>query len=440
MRDIAFVVGLLAMLPFAIGRPHIGALLWCWTAMLVPNSYVYGFATSIRFNLIVVLLTLLIWILSKEPVRVPMNRTLVLLIIFGVLGTISAAFAIGPEGAAWGQWDRFSKIIFFAVVVGALFNSRLRIEALIYTIILSAGFYGVEEGLKFILSGGGHHIFGPEMSILTDNNHFALATLCTIPLVFFLYRQANHRVLRLALLGSAGILFFTVMGTFSRGGLVGLLAIVVWAFLHSARKARYLALVIPLAILLVSFAPDRWTNRMDTISTADQDESFMGRVIAWKQSALIALDHPILGGGFHAVQDFTVWTHYRLTRFHELDFIPTDTPDPLAPHAAHSIYFQVLGDLGFVGLLLFGLIGLTAWRNTLVVIRKTKKRTDLEWAGQLAQYLQYSFIAYFVSGAALSMAYFEFMYILFAVMASLRMIVDRETAEPSPSPGTRREL
>jgi probable O-glycosylation ligase (exosortase A-associated) len=438
MRDIAFIVGLLVMLPFAIGRPHIGALLWCWTAMLVPNAYVYGIAAPIRFNLIVVLITLIIWVLSKEPVRVPMNRTIVLLIIFGILGTISALFAIGTENIAWEHWERFSKIILFAVVVGALFNSRGRIEALIYAIILSVGFHGVEEGLKFIVTGGDHRIFGPGTSILADNNAFALAMLCTLPLVFFLYRQASYRALRFTLLGGAGVLFFTVVGTFSRGGLIGLLAIAFWAFLHSARKVRYLAMAIPLAILLVSFAPDRWTSRMDTISTADEDTSFMGRVIAWKQSTLIALDHPILGGGFHAVQDFTVWTQYRQMRFDELDFIPTDQPDPLSPHAAHSIYFQVLGDMGFVGLILFGLIGLTAWRNTIVVTRKAKGRADLEWAGQLAQYIQYSFVAYFVAGAALSMAYFELMYIQFAMIASLRMIVDRETSEPIPASATRR--
>lgn len=433
MRDIAFIVGLLAMLPFAIGRPHIGALLCVWTAMLVPNTLVYGFATSIRFNLIVVLATLIIWVLSKEPVRLPMNRTIILLIIFGIFGTISAAFAIGPEGAAWRQWEHFYKIIFFAVIAGALFNTRLRIQALIYAIFLSVGFHGVIEGLKFVLSGGGHHIFGPEVSILSDNNHFALAILCTLPMVFFLYRQAKQPVLRLILLGSAGILFFTVVGTFSRGGLLGLLAIAIWAFIHSPRKGRYLAFAIPVAVVLIAFAPERWTNRMDTISTANQDDSFMGRVIAWKQSTLIALDNPILGGGFHAVQDFTIWTQYRLTRFHELDFIPTDTPDPLAPHAAHSIYFQVLGDMGFIGLALFGMLGLTAWRNTVIVVKKAKGRADLEWAGQLAQYAQYSLIAYFSTGAALSMAYFEFIYILFATMASLRQIIDRETAEPPPA-------
>ena len=438
MRDIAFVVGLLAMLPFAIGRPHIGALLWCWTAMLVPNSLVYGFAISIHFNLIVVLFTLLLWVISKEPVRVPMNSTMVLLIIFGIFGTISATFAIGPEGNAWNEWGKFSKIIFFALVVGSLFTNRTRIEALIYAAFLSVGFHGVEEGVKFLATGGSRHIYGPENSILYDNNHFALAILSLLPLVFFLYRQAKLPVLRMVLLGSAGVLFFTVIGTFSRGGLLGLLAIAVWAFIHSSRKIRYLAFAIPVALTLIAFAPERWTNRMDTISTADQDESFMGRVIAWKQSTLIAFDNPILGGGFGAVQDFTIWTRYRLTKFHDLDFIPTDEPDPLAPHAAHSIYFQVLGDLGFVGLALFGALCLTAWRNTVIIVKKVKGHAELEWAQQLAQYAQYSLIAYVVSGAALSMAYFEFMYILFAIIASLRLIVERETHAPIPTVGSLR--
>ena len=435
LRDIAFAAGLLAMLPFTIGRPHVGALLWCWTAMLVPNAFVYGFAAPIRFNMIAVLVTLTVWVLSKEPLRVPMNRMMVLLIILGIHGTLSAFYEIGPEGLAWEQWERFIKVIAFAVVVGALFNSQHRIEALIYAIVLSVGFHGVEEGLKFIMTGGGHRIVGPGTSILSDNNHFALGMLCTLPLIFFLYQRASYRVLRIGLLGSAVIICFTVVGTFSRGGLIGLLAIALWGFFHSARKARYLAMAIPVAILLVSFAPDSWFDRVQTISEADKDSSFMGRVIAWKQSTLIALDHPILGGGFHAVQDFSVWTRYSQTRFHDLDFIPTDAPDPDSARAAHSIYFQVLGDLGFVGLILFGLIALNAWKNTIVVVSKAKGRPGLEWAQQLAQCIQYSFVAYFVAGAALSMAYFEFMYILFALSAAVRTIVDRETAEPAPESG-----
>lgn len=426
MRDIAFLAGFLALLPYVVGRPHIGVLLWCWTALLVPNAYVYGFATDIPFNLIVALVTLLVWVLSKEPVRVPLNRTVITLIVLGLLATLSALFAIGDHQKSWVEWEKFAKIIVFAVVVSGLINSRTRFISLIYAVALSLGFHGVVEGLKFFASAGGHHIVGPGSSIIADNNHFALAMLCTLPLIYFLYQQTNYRLLRLALLGSLGVILLSVVGTFSRGGLVGLTAMAFWSFWHSRTKIRYLLLVVPMLALTLAFAPANWFERMDTISSADQDASFMGRVIAWKQSTLIALDNPVLGGGFHAVQNFSVWKTYSLTRFHDLNFIPTNEPDPGAAHAAHSIYFQVIGDLGIVGLGLFLLLGFFAWRDTVVVVKKTRNRADLAWAGQLAQAGQYTLLAYFVAGAALSMAYFEFMYILFALLATLRQIVVRE--------------
>ena len=437
MRDLAFTLGLLVMLVYAVGRPHIGVLLWCWTALLIPNSYVYSFAKSIPFNFIVATFTLLMWVLSKERARIPFNGTVVTLIVFGVLGTVSAVFGIGTPEVTWVEWEKFIKMMIFAVVVSAIINSRARIDALVWAILFSLGFHGVSEGIKFLLTGGGHRIWGPDGSIIGDNNHFALAILSLIPLVFYLYRQTAHRALRVGLLGVGALLFFTVMGTFSRGGLIGLVAIVAWAFLHSPHKFRYLAAMIPLVAALVAVAPDQWVKRMDTIEVASQDTSFMGRVIAWKQSTVIALDHPVLGGGFHAVQDNLVWRQYAATRFHDLDFIPTDDPDPDGAHAAHSIYFQVLGDMGFVGLSLFLLLSFLAWRNTVVVIKKVKGREDLAWAGQLAQYVQYSLIAYLVSGAALSLAYFELMYILFAVLASLRMIVDKACEPTKPFPGGR---
>ena len=53
MRDIAFLAGFLALLPYVVGRPHIGVLLWCWTALLVPNAYVYGFARFAFSTLII---------------------------------------------------------------------------------------------------------------------------------------------------------------------------------------------------------------------------------------------------------------------------------------------------------------------------------------------------------------------------------------------------
>ena len=432
MRDIALISGFTVILLWGLKYPHIGALLWCWTALVVPNYYVYGFADPIPFNKIAAVATLAAWILSSEPKKLSRNSTVMLLLVFGIWGTVSALTSISLSDAVMREWEKFLKIILFSLVIVGLATSKDRIDAFLYAIYLSLGFHGIVEGAKFIASGGSHHIFGPGTSIIGDNNHFALAMISLLPIVLYLYRQCTHHVLRLALIGSSMLVAVSIMGTFSRGGLLGIAAVGGLAFVRSRKKIRYVMAILPLIILAVAFAPEKWSNRMDTIKTADQDHSFMGRVIAWKQSTLIALDHPVFGGGFHAVQDFAIWTEYAQV-FDRLSFIPTDYPDTEAPHAAHSIYFQVLGDLGFFGLGLFILILISAWRNASAIVRAARDREDWHWARDLAISLQYSLVAYIVSGAALSMAYFDYVYMIFAILVVLREMISRPAPMQRPT-------
>jgi probable O-glycosylation ligase (exosortase A-associated) len=424
MRDLALLLGFVAILAPVFRYPHIGVLVWCWTALIVPNNFVYGAMLNIPFNKISAVLTFLVWVLSREPKKLPKSLTLVLLAAFGVLGTVSeyTGIADGPVGMV--EWEKFIKILVFSMAIAGLITTKERIDALLYAIFLSLGFHGILEGAKFIASGGQHHVWGPAGSILGDNNHFALGMVALLPIAFYLYKQASSRWLKLVFIGSSLLVMASIMGTFSRGGLIGIAGVAVYALFKSGKRVRYVLVIIPLLASAALFAPDRWSNRMDTIATASQDDSFMGRVIAWKQSTLIAMDHPIFGGGFHAVQNFEVWTHYARS-FDKLNVIPTPPPDPNGPHAAHSIYFQVLGDLGFVGLLLFLAILVSSWRNASTVIRLARERPQWRWASDLATSLQYSLIAYIVSGAALSMAYFDYMYMIFSLLIVMRHMVSK---------------
>lgn len=433
MRDIALFSGFVAMV--LAGRvfryPHVGVLLWCWTALVIPNYFAYGFASVIPYNKVVAILTLLVWLFSQEPKKLPPSGTLWLIAVFGVWGTISALFSISASGDAMREWENFVKILVFAFVVAGLINTKERVIALLYAALLSLGFHGIVAGSKFIASGGSSHIYGPGLSIIGDNNHFALAMIAMLPVILFLYRQSESRVIKLSLVGAAGLMVATIMGTFSRGGVLGIVAMGGLMWLRSPNKLRNAMIAVCLAAAALAFAPERWSNRMDTIAEADQDTSFMGRVIAWKQSTLIALDHPVFGGGFYAVQDFQIWMRYA-QEFHKLSFIPTDPPNPIRAFAAHSIYFQTLGDLGFVGLGLFLAILFSSWRNAAVTIKAVRDRPDWHWARDLAICLQYSLFAYMVSGAALNMAYFDYMYMLFAILVAVRHSVANGLARPQP--------
>lgn len=423
------------MLLPVLRHPHVGVLIWCWTAMVIPTYFVYSFALSIPFNKVVALLTLLAWAASREPKRIRFDSTMTLLVVFTVFGTLSFLLGIGDFDISMTEWSKFVKIIALSFVVVGLITSKERIDALLYAVYLSLGFHGILEGAKFLASGGGHNVWGPGGSVIGDNNHFALALVMVLPLVFYLFKQARRRVLKLALIASSILVVAAIMGTFSRGGLIGVAAVGFYALMRTGNKIKYLMYVLPLLVAAAVFAPDRWTNRMDTISDAGGDSSFGLRIVAWKQSVLIALDNPILGGGFHAVQDKPVWVTYS-QQFERLSFIPSQPVDPTRARAAHSIYFQVLGDMGFVGLAIFLCLLASSWRNATVVELSTKQKPEFFWARDLAVSLKYSLIAYMVSGAALSMAYFDFAYAILALLVVLRTIVGEPVKAPAWMRGT----
>jgi len=65
---------------------------------------------------------------------------------------------------------------------------------------------------------------------------------------------------------------------------------------------------------------------------------------------------------------------------------------------AHSIYFGVLGEHGWVGLALFVFTFLAAWRTGTWLIRNTRDHEELDWAADLARMIQVSLVAFATCG------------------------------------------
>src|SRR3546814_2037123 len=164
----------------------------------------------------------------------------------------------------------FVKIMIFVVAISGLVTTRLRVHALLFGLALGMGFHGTAEGAKFIVSGGNHHVFGPANSIIGDNNHFALAMTFLLPILIYLYAYAAKPLIRLGLLAAGGLVFVSIIGTFSRGGLIGLGAVGVYGLFRSKHKFLIL-LALGLGLMFViNFAPENWFNRMSTIQQADR--------------------------------------------------------------------------------------------------------------------------------------------------------------------------
>ena len=155
---------------------------------------------------------------------------------------------------------------------------------------------------------------------------------------------------------------------------------------------------------------------MSTISEYEEDGSAMGRINAWWFAFNLAADRPLVGGGFRTFQDH-LFLQY--------------APDPHDVHDAHSIYFEVLAEHGFVGLALFLAIGVLALLHAGRLAKLKPADQSLDWIPRLAGLLQVSLVSYATTGAFLGLAYFDLYYQIVAIIIVLGVLAKRESSRLS---------
>ena len=183
-----------------------------------------------------------------------------------------------------------------------------------------------------------------------------------LPLLFYLWHITVDRRLRRGLMVMGFLLTFATIFTYSRGAAVGLCAMGAVIWLRSSAKLLVGAMILLVGLSVYAVVPQDWFNRMNTIEHYEEDSSAMGRIHFWMASLRIAELHPIVGGGFRV----TFWPEVA-NRMLE----GTDIPKYDRPRAAHSIYFDVLSEHGWVGLALFLMIAIQSWRNCSWLMRNS---------------------------------------------------------------------
>jgi probable O-glycosylation ligase (exosortase A-associated) len=414
IRDLFLLSALCLVFGLTMRTPFVGLLAWIWVSLMNPHQEVYGFLRGAQLNLCIAVVTVVAWLGSREPKRVPPNLFVVFLALFSLWTCISTWSALDPPHA-FPLLDRTTKTVILAVAVVMLATTRLRLQAVIWVIVVSLGYFGVKGGGFVLLTGGHNHVFGPTNSMIEDNNALGLALILVLPLMFYLRRTSARAAVRWALLGAIALTLVAVFGTYSRGALIALAASTATYAVRSRHGVIMLVVAALCTAALPTIMPPSWFQRMSTIRSADDDISFQERVSAWRTSMAIAKARPLTGGGFSAVEQTWIAQTYR-------------SPGSLDHgRAAHSIYFQVLGDTGFVGLGIYLAAVTAAAVNIFRVLTLVSGQRQFGWAAQLARMLQVSVVGFLSGGAALSMAYYDGAILLFAVTAALLEIV-REPA------------
>lgn len=422
MRDLAVMLVVVSGALVALRYPWVGVMLWTWVSIMNPHRYAFGFAHEAPVALIAAVSTLIGFLAARDKSSPFKGAPIAAFAVFTAWMTLSWLLGMDPAGD-YVQWNKVIKIFFMIFIALALLHTKQHIFALIWVCALSLTLLGIKGGIFTIAGGGGERVWGPPGSFIEDNNEFAVALIMTIPLLRFLQMQLQGVWARGALTLAMVLLVISAVGSQSRGALLAIIAMtgLLW-WRDIAHRLRNSILIAAVAAVVLSFASERWFARMETIETYESDASAMGRISAWWNAFNLAKERP-LGAGFNPARP-EVFAQY--------------SPYPDMVQGAHSIYFQVLGNHGFIGLFLWLTMWILTWRSAAWLRAHAGSIPEARWAAQFGAMAQVSMLAYFVGGAFLSLAYFDLPYNIMAAVVLTRVWVQNEAWLSEPAPPARR--
>lgn len=407
MRDLIILAIVIAGATIAIRRPWIGVLLWTWLSIMNPHRYTWGIAYDAPVAAIAAVSVLTGFLFTKYRQSPFQGTPVVIFLLFFLWMTLSWLMGYDTTGD-YPQWDKVMKIYLMTFIALMLLNHKQKIIAFAWVTVMSLAILGAKGGLFTLLTAGAHRVWGPPGSFISDNNHIALALIMTIPLLYFLQLQLREGWPRHAMTAMMIFCAIAAIGSQSRGAFLAIVAMTAVLWWRSEKKALLGLVIVFMVLVFLPFMPETWWERMRSIQSYDEDASSMGRINAWMVAWEVA-KHNLFGGG--------------MSYQHPLFFSLYGVYETVV-RAAHSIYFQILGNHGFIGLLLYLLLWITTYQSAAWLRKHGKVQPQTQWASDLGAMAQVSLVGFAVGGAFLSMPYFDLPYNIMVMVVLARKWVE----------------
>jgi probable O-glycosylation ligase (exosortase A-associated) len=425
MRDLAFVGFLVALLLFGLKRPFLLVLGYAYIDIVAPQRHSYYLLNSVPISQIFFIAAVVGWAVSgdKSQMRVaPRQILLMMLLAWAGWTTLHADFPI----EAMEKWDWVWKSLAFAIFLPFTLRTRLRLEALLLFMTLSAGTIVIIGGIKTLMAGGGYGV----LNLGVDNNSglyegsiISTLAIALIPIILFLMRFGTifPPDWRVKLFGFALIFacLLIPIGTEARTGLVCIAVLAVLMLRKTKRRFLYLALIAAAGTVAIPFLPSSFSQRMDTITAYQGDNSAGTRLAVWRWTWDYVQDHP-LGGGFDAYRgNRLAYETTRVERVGGVERVVSATQVDEA-RAYHSSYFEMLGEQGWPGFIMWMTLNLAGlFRMEVLRRRYLRSGGDRAWIAPMATALQSAHIIYLVGSLFLGIAFQSFVYMWIGVQIGL---------------------
>ncbi|KQR87689.1 putative O-glycosylation ligase, exosortase A system-associated [Sphingomonas sp. Leaf343] len=429
MRDLAFIAFLAAFMGMGLRRPFLLVLVYVYIDIVAPQRLTYYLLNAIPISLVSVVLAVGAFALAddkRDSRFAPRQGMIVLLLVYCWLTTMAADFPVEAQD----KWGWVWKALAFAAFLPSTLRTRLRIEALLLFMVVSAASIIIVGGVKTLVSGGGYG----QLNLMVDNNSglyegstISTVAVAIVPVIFWLMKYGTiFRPDRRVKIFGLALVFACLLipvGTSTRTGLLCIALVAALSLRTVKRKATYLAAIGVLGLVAVPFLPSAFTERMGTIQNHQADASASTRLAVWAWTWEFAKTHPF-GGGFEAYRQNRI----RLELVSTSGGNSTETEQTDQGRAWHSAYFEMLGEQGYPGLALWLTINL-AGLFRMEVLRRRYRTGDEAWAGSLAAALQTGHMVYLLGAGFIAIAFQPFVYMLIGAQVGLDTYTARRRAE-----------
>lgn len=418
MRDLFLIGFLVALLLAGLRRPFLFVCAYIYVDIVSPQRLSYYLLSSIPVSLIVFVAAFLGWAINDDKtLSKPTPRQLLLIALLLLCGytTLTADF---PD-AAQEKWAWVWKAMVFSIFMPMTLYTRVRIEGVLLFMLLCLSSIAVVGGAKTLAGGGGYgtlNLMVANNSGMYESSTISAFAICSIPLILYMAKYSTivkptifSRIYWYAL---AFACLLIPIGTQTR---TGLLCIVLMALLElraAKRRMLYLGIMGAIVVAGIPFLPKSYTERMDTIQGYKGDASASTRLAVWKWTIEYAKSHP-LGGGFNAYigNKLEIDMSYKTSDGTIVKVVGYD-----AGRSFHNAYFEMLGEQGYPGLILFlavHLIGI--FRMEAIRRSYRKEQGDNAWVAPLAAALEHAHLIFMLGCSFVGIAFQPYIYFIIAV-------------------------
>jgi probable O-glycosylation ligase (exosortase A-associated) len=391
--------------PVALLNPFWGVCAY-WIFDVVRPQYLFAWAgPEGSFSEMIAVATLIGWSFRRfGNWQFGRGRGIVIVLLAHCCWTLLSALAAPDQAAAQAYMGELAKRTSLFLLAVTLADSPRRVRTLVWVLVGSAGYVALELNLRYLAGVNEAKDIGYGGM---DNNSLAISLVTCIGPAVFLGFYMKQWWLKAAAWGAAALIGHTILLTFSRGGLLGLIVAGCAAVMIVPKRPRYLLVLAIVVGLGLRLAGPELRDRFATTfaSGSERDESAEGRIELWMSCLEVMSRYPLLGVGPD---------HFPL--------IAAEFGWPKGKEA-HSLWLQLGAETGVPALFFLGLFYGLAVRQLWAMRRRKTDHDDEIWNQQVAFMVVTSLCGFIVSAQFVTMEGLETpMYMTAVAVATLRVV------------------